>query len=277
MTLAVIFALLTAALFALFLAGSLSIQSWLYNVPADGLPIRSAGSAAFVAGFVVLWAAIHAGSPETVNTILNFSPQSYTSHDSFDSVRKVGDREEKIPFKRRVGSRGSASFFDARPGRETAVWKRSDTEGISVAILIREKGKDAPTRFEANLVRSPAKDKVGEKLVFPDEVRYTEVGGSRYMTGEALGQIVESRYSTVLLNLLLNFVHLLVWQIACWVGLRYLFWHAAGIAVPLFLLFTLAIVPIVFERIDRKPPAPVEKTVAGVPMTSVAERLCSAR
>jgi len=256
-TLILIFVLTTVALFALFLAGSLFVQSWLYNVPADRLPLRAAGSAAFVAGFLTLWAAIHASAPDTIDTILNFSPQRYAVYDSFESVRKVGDKEEKIPFKRKPGGKGSASFVDARPGRESVVWKRSDTEGVVVAVLLKEKDKEAPTRFNANLVRTPAKDKAGEKLVFPEDVLYVEENGSRYMTGQALGQMVDSRYSTVFLNLLLNFVHLAVWQVALWFGLRYLFWHAACIAGPLFLIFTLAVVPIVFDQVDRKKaPAP---------------------
>ena len=259
MTLILIFVLLTVALFALFLAGSLFIQSWLYNVPADKLPLRAAGSAALVSGFITLWAAVHAGSPDTINTILNFSPQTYAMYDSFESVRKVGDKEVKIPFRRKAGGKGSASFVDARPGRETEIWKRGDTEGIVVAVLIKEKDKEAPTRFNANLVKTPAKDTAGERLVFPEDLLYVEENGSRYMTGQALGQVVDSRFSTVLLNLLLNFLHLAVWQVACWVGLRYLFWHAAGVAVPLFLIFTLAIVPIVFDQVDRKKAAPPEK------------------
>ena len=52
-----------------------------------------------------------------------------------------------------------------------------------VALLITEKGKDAPTRFDANL------DPKTGNFRPPEETRYVADGGRRYMDHAAIGKV----------------------------------------------------------------------------------------
>jgi len=251
--------ILTAVLTAIFWGGSLLLQAWWYNVPASKLGLRSVGAALGVALFFTFWCWVDRKSPGKYSTLFEFSRYETEDFDKLTSVRKsatrddsgkwkLGDRETKTAFTMKSGGRGTTDYFDKNNNQ----WKRSDTDGgMVVALLILEKDKDQPTRFNAEL-----DPKTGG---FPQEgVRFVEERGSRYIEGSHIGRVVRSRGSLVILNLLLNLAHFLVWLAAIWLGLRFTFWHAFGLAAGMWLAMTLVVLPVLFQqtRPSATPAAP---------------------
>jgi hypothetical protein len=118
--------------------------------------------------------------------------------------------------------------------------------------LIQEKDKDQPTRFNAQF--DPQTGGFSA-----EGVRFVEERGSRYIDSGHIGHVIKSRGSLVFMNVLLNLVHFAVWLAAIWFGLRFNFWHAFGLAGIMWLLMTLAVVPILFQqtRASNNPPAEV--------------------
>src|SRR5262249_32624780 len=142
--------------------------------------------------------------------------------------------------------RNSAGRFEYRDKDTNKTWSRSDSEGVVEAIII-EDSDGQKVRFEAELTadgkfRAPA----GEP------VRYVDVNGKhRVMTDNDIGNITIARSGRVFANILLNFLHLIVWFAVLWLLLRFQWSHALGLAVVLWLVMTFAIMPMLFRRADE--------------------------
>ena len=63
MTLLIILLLITLVLFALFLGGGLVAQGYLYQSPAERLPLRALAAALLVSSFITIWVLIDRGAP----------------------------------------------------------------------------------------------------------------------------------------------------------------------------------------------------------------------
>src|SRR5262245_16710166 len=74
-------------LFALFLGGGLVAQGYLYQNPADRMPIRALAAAALVAGFVTFWVWIDQRAPGRYNTFFEIRGESTKEFDEFEAVR----------------------------------------------------------------------------------------------------------------------------------------------------------------------------------------------
>jgi len=157
-------------------------------------------------------------------------------------MKKANGEETSIHYSKRLGSKGSTSdFFDAKG----LPWKKNTSESMAVAILIQEKDKPEPTRFNAKL------DPDGN---FPRnliDLRYVDEAG-RYMSADALGRVVRKKSGVLFANLFLNFFHFVLWWAVLWFGMRFSLWHACGLALPLW-LFTMVIVqPALFNQTRQK-------------------------
>jgi hypothetical protein len=65
------------------------------------------------------------------------------------------------------------------------------------------------------------------------------------------------RTGRFLANLLLNFLHLALWFVCLWLLVRFQWSHALGFAFCLWLLFTLALLPLMLDYAARVPRSPV--------------------
>src|SRR5262249_58294083 len=66
--------LVILTLFALFWGGGKLAQGYLYNEPADRLPLRSAVAGLVVGLFVILWVGIDKPAPGKYDTFFHFPP-----------------------------------------------------------------------------------------------------------------------------------------------------------------------------------------------------------
>jgi hypothetical protein len=247
-TLLLIFAALAFVFILLIWGGSTLLQGYLYQGPADKLPIRAAACGAAMALFLTLWCAYDRRNPGEVISLFEFSPQQVTEIEAFESVMKNEAGEEtKILYRRQPGSSGATKDFvnDSNIKEDKGKpWVKNTSERMTVAILAYEKDKSEPTRFNANLV----KDKNG-KDVFPSELsdlRFTDSTG-RWLTADSLGHIYRRKLGMVFWNIAVNLLHLVLWAVAFWIGMRFSFWHAVGLALAMWLFLMLAVQPMLFK------------------------------
>lgn len=234
----IIFAGLTVVLTVLLWIASVILQGYLYNDLAPRLPLRALGGAAALSLFLTGWCAIYRADPGRFDTLTNFKTEALDgAYDEFQSVRKVGG-EERPPV--RYVRRGDT--FEAADTRKP--WARSDADGMVVALLVKEKGKDEPTRFNVNLRPDGT---------FPpaDQTRFEAERGKRYMDQVALGKVYRVRSWVYVGNFFANFLHLALWVAVLWVGMRFALGHAVGLGLALWLITMLAVQPALFGVVTR--------------------------
>ncbi len=166
-----------------------------------------------------------------------------TEYDAFDTVMKKANGDETtIHFKKRVGSKGTTSDFVDEKGQP---WKKNTSDSMAVAILIQEKDKPEPTRFNAKL------DADGNFPRNMSDLRYTDDAG-RYMSADALGRVARKKSGVLFANLFLNLFHFALWWAVLWYGVRFSLWHACGLALALWLFTMLIVLPSLLNQTRPK-------------------------
>jgi hypothetical protein len=274
-----VFLMMLLGLFALFLGGGLVAQGYLYQNPADRMPIRALAAALLVAGFVTLWVWIDQKSPGRYDTLFNFSGYSAQDFDEFEAVRwkAAGGKlrldpggnyvEATARFKRTAGGRG-ATFVEEGTGQKFEMSGSFGTGGQYMTGAIRIKTKDDPEPVRYNLVLREGRPR--DEPWPTDERRFQEENGGRYVTVDNKGQfssINVPHTGTVAVSLLLNFALVVVWLAAFWPILRFSLAHALIFAGALALLTMLAVMPVLFKQ-NRAP-----KTAAPEAAALVASEL----
>jgi len=237
-TLLLVFILLAFVLTLFLWGGSMLLQGWLYQNPAEHMPLRSAISGTIMASFLTGWCFIDARSGGKYDTLFEFSPVEIIEVDSFTSLLKTAqDKELTVDYTKRIGTRGSSGdFFDPKG----TPWAKNTSDTMVVAILVKEKDKAEPTRFNANL------DAKGNFPRDKTEIRYTDASG-RYMPVDSLGRIYRKKTGVLIANLLLNGVHFLLWWAVLWFGVRYTIWQACGLAFVIWMFMMVGVQPVLFN------------------------------
>jgi hypothetical protein len=268
-TLLLILVLVTLVLFGLFWGGSLIAQGYLYNQPADQLPLRAAAAALLVGSFLTVWCWIDRRNPGKYDTFFEFAPYSTKEFPEFEAIRwtavagqfkkdEQGNLIETPPtkFKRAPGGK-TAVFVEEGSGQP---FKLNDSRMMTAALLVKVDEAGEPVRFNAVLKERTSVPQ------YTDERRFNEVNGSRYIMADEtrLGTVFVPSTGVVAAALLLNLAHFAVWFVACWLILRFGWGHALGFATVFGLVTMLLVMPLLFKpnRTPRTPaPAPVAAAV----------------
>ncbi len=259
MTLLIILVLVTLVLFAIFLGGGLVAQGYLYQSPAERLPLRALAAALLVGSFLTLWVWIDGRHPRRYDTFFEFAPYETSKFDEMESVRWVSGpggkmkadasgspAETVVRFKRGVGAKAN-TFFDEKTGEPFAL---NAGTYMTAAIRLKPTPDAEPVRFDALL----SKDK-RSYLDSPDGRRFVEVGGSRYVQADQMGVLYVPSTGTVFLALLINLLHFVVWFAALWAILEFTRGHALLLALSFGLVTMLLVLPLLFKP-NRTPKTP---------------------
>src|SRR6266545_4552577 len=256
--------MLLLGLFALFLGCGLVAQGYLYQNPADGMPIRALVAAGLVAGFITMWVWIDQRSPGRYDTFFEFKPQTTTEFQEFDAVRWTGDAtgglkldssgnpvETTVKYRRAVGGQGI--FVEEGTGKpfERSGSTSSNAPYMTGAILVKAPDDPQPVRYNATVKDGPG----GKGKTYTPEPRFVEEKGSRFVEAHKLGTLVVPSTGTVVVSLVLNFALFVVWLAALWLVLRFSLGHALIFTGALGLVTLIAIMPILFKQ-NRVPPKP---------------------
>lgn len=272
MTLLLILFLITLLLFALFLGGGLVAQGYLYQQPAERLPLRALLGAALVGVFITIWVAIDRAAPGKYDTFFEFAPYSRTEFSEFEAVRWVSPDGSKlkvdasgapvevlVKFHRGTGTQSDAFIEEGTnlPFQLNSSGKSGDSY-MTAALLVKPKPDADPVRFNARLKGGAV------KTYYPgaEGRRFIEEHGSRYVQADQLGVLYVPSTWTVIAALFLNLVHFLIWFAAFWAILQFSRGHAFILAVSFGLITMLLLLPLLFKI--HRDPKPTEAPKAAV-------------
>lgn len=225
---------------AIFLwAGTLFFQAYIYSEPASQLYWRAPAAGAILALFLAFWCFLDYRQSGRYNASwFEGSPSEDEVFDKFWAVK--GSRE--ILYQARKNARGQVEYSDAA-GRP---WSRSDPDGMVEAIVVEDKDGQR-IRFNAELTEDKK-----FKTAAGEPVRYVEADGrGRVMTETYIGKLPVSQWGTTLAKILLTLLHLGLWFACLWVLLQFQWGHAFGLAIVLWLVMTLTLLPIVFSKTEE--------------------------
>jgi hypothetical protein len=211
--------------------GTLWLQGYVYTEATTGLLWRGPAAGAALGLFVALWCLLNYLAPGEYDTLWTFSSRQKTE---FEQLQVVKGKETKTYHKRK-DPQGHVAYVDSlgQPPPENAE-----------EIIVSEDGKEVHFKPE-RWTKGPDKDKLrrdqGQSLKYVDE-------RGRVMSQDALGRIDVFRWGRWMLNLWLNFFHLLLWFVCLWLLLRFQWAHALGLAVILWLVMTIPVLPILLSK-----------------------------
>ena len=121
------------------------------------------------------------------------------------------------------------------------------------ALRVKGPGDAEPVRYNAVLKEGGA----AKSKTYTNERRFVEEKGSRYIEAQPnqLGPLQVPSTGTVVLALLLNFMLVVVWLVACWLVMRFSLGHSLMFTAVLAVITMLALMPVLFKQ-NRAAPAP---------------------
>jgi hypothetical protein len=203
---------------------TLWFQGYLYSEPADGILWRGPAAGGALTLFLVLWMALAYRAPGRYGALHEVSGSDTVE---FKELWVVNDEGKEEHF--RLGTR----YGKQVPTRPAEVIVKEDGAKVSF-----KPERDADGKFKVR--------KIGD---VDEPLRYLDDRG-RVMTEDQLGRVSVPRTGALLLNLLLNFLHLGAWFACLWLLLRFQWPHALGLAVAFWLVTTLFVVPPVLSKAE---------------------------
>lgn len=232
-----VFLVFAVSLTMLLWVGSLFFQGYIYTEPSPGLFWQAPAAGVALALYFTFWTWLVQGSASahdvTYDTLFRFSPQVEKTKEPVKRllVVKKDDKEEKAPvaYHRKRIDQTRYEYRDAADRRYSSL-------NVKAILIPEEDGSQ--TRLE------PGPPRDGPYRQFVDKSGWTMM---EYETGPT-GQLVAFRFGRFVINLLLNFLHFLLWFVCLWLLLRFTWAHAFGFAIVLWLVTTLTVLPMVLSQ-----------------------------
>jgi hypothetical protein len=247
--------------------GTLFFQGYIYNEPAQGLAWRGPAVGGILTGYLAFWCILdyRATAPGAIelpfDTLTRFSARETYPAKPVPKFWSIKRGQEVLYVWQKPTQLGAGEYRDSTTNRP---WSR-ESEGIVEAIIWEEDGKKV--RFNLELPQDRTTRRTG-KFNEGEQARYVEDGGQRRVLTEddvRRGQQSRFLYGRLVVNILLSALFLVAWFLCLWLLLRFQWAHALGLAVVLWVVATLAVVPAVLDRVlaAKQPPAPAP-TVSGL-------------
>jgi hypothetical protein len=280
-----VFLMMTLGLFALFLGGGLVAQGYLYQNPADRMPIRALAAALLVAGFVTLWVKIDQNAPGRYDTFFNFSSYSTAEFNEFEAIRWKGANgklhvdasgnyiEQVVKYKRN-GTGKDSQFVEEGTSNRFELHGTAPGGGQYMVGAVRIKGPNDPEPVRYNAELQKDRPKTDALYANPTDQKFKDVNGDRYIMVSANrpSPLFLPSGGTLAVALLLNFSLVVVWLVAFWPVLRFSLAHALIFGGAFALLTMLAVMPVLFKQ--NREPKPAAPTAA--PATTMVWREANA-
>ena len=246
LTLFVVLLITLASLAAMLWAGTYFFQGYIYTEPSPGIAWQAPAAAGLLTFGFAVWCftiAFWTGASPTnlpIDTLFRFTPKQDMVAKPIDRIwaikqdsKKEGaEKEEKrIAYVREqkwIGGRLEYTYQEPNQGPQ---WNAQDV----VAIEIDKDGNKL--RFDA--------DKEGVFVTSDGWIMQED----RY--GRPTGIPVKSFYGRLILNFLFNIAHFVGWFLGLWLLLRFQWTHALGLAVVLWVVATLILLPMLLEEAGK--------------------------
>jgi len=228
----VIFVVTAAALIVLLWVGAAFLQGYIYTEPSPELYWQAPAAGAALALFITLWCVLVANAVDPklpglpYDTLFRFSPRVERSP---EPVKELIAETKTGPV--RYIAKKNRNRLDYKTENGTG-WPRSPVS----AIIIKEKDEELRLEPLPPTEGSPYQEFAGDGWVM------------KVVDDGPTGMLLAFRWGRFLFNLFLNFVHFALWFVCLWLLLRFQWSHALGLAVVMWLIMTVAILPMVLDQ-----------------------------
>jgi hypothetical protein len=237
-----ILVLVGGTLLVLLWAGTLFMQGYFYTDATAQIYWQAPASAAVLTLFLFLWCFLNASSadarPEALpyNTIFALNVEEPMTPKPVEKLWAVTKSGKVIPYKRvtklsNYGGKSTDAYVVDREG------PGQPYRGSGVVALEIEENKE---KIRFNL----APTERGDYRRFVDNRGWVILE----LDDEPTGQPTKFHWGLLIVNLFLNFLHLGLWFVCLWLLLRFQWSHALGIGFVLWLIMTLAVLPMVLRE-----------------------------
>jgi hypothetical protein len=214
--------------------GTLFFQAYIYTEPTEGMMWRAPAAATGIMLTILLWAYLDYQHPGRYGTLWEFSPTEDTYYKSLIVPRRDGKEDV---YKKVARQRGGYEYMGSNFG-DRPIPSRPDK-----VIAVTEDGE--------RIAFEPDRDAKGKfKTVEGQSLVYRSATGEVMEEGQ-LGSVRKFFPGRLFLNLFLNFLHLVAWFACLWLLLRFQWSHAFGLAVAIWVVMILFILPQVLDRTER--------------------------
>lgn len=226
-TLILLLLVMWLALVGLLVAWTVFFQGYIYTEPVQGIVWRGPVAGSVVGLFLAGWVLCDYKWPDRYRTLLEFHSQvDLPAYPEFRIINQEGKEEV---YKQARNEKGQLIY--RQDGRLDGPQPPTRPQ----KVIVTENGAD--------VVFEPDRDAKGQfRTATGLSLYYRDKKGRTMKEGE-LGQITESRPGIFLANLLVNFLHLVVWFAVLWLLLEYRMWHALGMALVAWVALTLFVLP----------------------------------
>jgi hypothetical protein len=234
--------------------GTVFLQGYFYTEPNPEVYWAAPATGGAIALFLLVWCILDVNSTEgpavPYDTLFQFSATEDLDTRPPEKIWVVRPgTKEPVKYESRPTVRGNVKSYEyVDPVTQQRFGSTGGVEAILVEDTTGKLGdKGAKVRF--------TRDKESGKFVGPDGWILEENNnwvGARFRTGLFLG------------NVLLNLLHLALWFVCLWLLLRFQWAHALGLAFVLWLVMTLAVLPVLMSRCAAvAQPQPASSSSAG--------------
>jgi len=237
--------------------GTVFLQGYFYTEANADAYWQAPAAGAALTLFLLLWCVLDVNA--THDQVLPYEP--YDTLFRFSAVEDMDKRPAEKIWAVRAGVKEPIPYESRRTGQnsyeyvDVATKKPWSFVGVEAILLEDSAGKIG--------------DK-GEKIRF-DLNKNADSGSSRFVDAQGwgmgennLGLPSKFFFGRLLANLLLNLFHLVLWFLCLWLLLRFQWTHALGLAIVLWLVMTLTVLPMLMTRSGEiarpQPTAPVQQT-----------------
>jgi hypothetical protein len=246
-------------------AGTVYLQSYFYTEASTDVFWQAPAAAAALTLFFTVWCLLDANAegagPKNLpyNTILEFSAQETKGKKPVEHL--VAERKNQKPVKLKRRTIGQDKYVyeverDKQPDPKSP-WR---SLGVVDAIVIEQDG--VTSRF------LPQPSERGQYQRFVDSEGWTMMVYDDGPTGQP------TIFSTgrFLVNSFLNLLHYVLWVVCLWLLLRFQLSHALGLGLVLWLIMTVAILPMLLMQAGAvaQDSATSQKAAVHTPPESVA-------
>jgi len=243
----VVFLVCWVAMTALLLGLSVFLQGFLYNEPANRLPLRALTAGLLLAIVSVGWAYVNtrASHADKYGTFFEFNPTAVREITSFEAVRLLTLKDESgqpvtvtVPF-----TLQGRTFVEVETGKPFA---RSSSNYVTTALLIRL-DLEAPRKFvgpELENFRYKGLTNASDAVVFQDE------SSRAFVSDVDLRKVEIPSPGAFTVALLLNAGFLLAWWLAAWPLLQFRLGHALLLSIILGGVSLFVLMPLLFYQLS---------------------------
>jgi hypothetical protein len=248
----IVLVVIGVTLSVLLWAGTVFLQGYFYTEPNPDTYWQAPAAGAAITLFLLVWCIINVNAThdqgpgfEPYDTLIRFNASEEYDKRPVDKiwVIRAGAKDPIVYECHRIDQN---KFEFVNPITK----ERFGLSGVQAIVL------------EDNLGKIGEK---GEKIRF-ELNKESDSGNSRFVSAQGwamgennLGQPYIFRFGLLVANLLLNFLHFAVWFLCLWLLLRFQWGHALGLAIVLWLVMTLTVLPTLMSRtgeIARPQPVP---------------------